>query len=138
MGKISVRHRRDIETYVSRDRLPPERAAGFSDAELNSRMTRYYPNEGESLNFFQVEIEPNGLVAPHAHTAAEVIYVTAGELRLGTQVAVPGTAVFIDAETLYGFTAGPQGCTFLNFRGVPAVGFITKDELMAKRSRVPA
>lgn len=138
MGKIAIRHQRDIETYVSRDRLPPERAAGFGESELNTRLTRYYPNDGESLNFFQVEVEPNGVTAPHAHTAAEVIYVTRGELRLGAQVAVPGTAVYIDAETLYGFTAGPEGCTFLNFRGVPTVGFITKEELMAKRTTTKA
>ena len=65
-------------------------------------------------------------------------YVTRGELRLGAQVAGPGTAVYVDAMTLYGFTAGPEGCTFLNFRGVPSVGYLTREEFLAGRAATPA
>jgi quercetin dioxygenase-like cupin family protein len=96
MGKISIRHQRDIPTYVAKDRMSPERDAQMTSGEVNSVVTRYYPNDGETLNFFQVEVEPNGEVGAHAHTAAEVIYVVRGELRLGAQTAEPGTAIFID------------------------------------------
>lgn len=56
----------------------------------------------------------------HAHSEAEIIFVTAGEIRLGTKFYGPGTAVAIAADTLYSFTTGPKGLSFINFRaGTP-------------------
>mgnify|MGYP003339391477 CR=1 FL=1 len=45
--------------------------------------------------------------------------------------------MFVDEYTLYGFVAGPEGCTFLNFRGVPAVGYLTKEQLADHRAGRP-
>lgn len=56
----------------------------------------------------------------HSHSEAEIIFVTAGEIRLGTKLYGPGTAVAIAADTLYSFTTGPKGLSFINFRaGMP-------------------
>ena len=52
----------------------------------------------------------------HSHTQDEIIFVTDGEIRLGTSVYGPGTALAIAANTFYGFTAGPAGLRFVNFR----------------------
>jgi hypothetical protein len=52
----------------------------------------------------------------HAHTEDEVIFVVSGELRLGSRRCGPGTAISIAATTMYGFTPGPDGLSFVNFR----------------------
>lgn len=52
----------------------------------------------------------------HSHSEDEIIFVTAGAMRLGARLVGPGTAIAIAADTLYGFTAGPEGLSFVNFR----------------------
>jgi hypothetical protein len=56
----------------------------------------------------------------HSHTEDEIIFVIDGEIRLGTKLYPPGTALAIAADTLYSFTPGPDGLAFINFRaGMP-------------------
>lgn len=56
----------------------------------------------------------------HSHSEDEIIFVTDGAIRLGGRLHGPGTALAIAADTLYGFTAGPEGLSFVNFRaGTP-------------------
>jgi hypothetical protein len=52
----------------------------------------------------------------HSHSEDEIIFVIAGEIRLGNKLYGPGTAVAIAADTLYSFTTGPAGLSFINFR----------------------
>jgi len=52
----------------------------------------------------------------HSHSEDEIIFVTAGQVRLGTRLYGPGTALAIAADTLYSFTPGPEGLSFINFR----------------------
>ena len=37
-------------------------------------------------------------------------------MRLGGKLVGPGTALAIAADTLYSFTPGPEGLSFVNFR----------------------
>jgi hypothetical protein len=52
----------------------------------------------------------------HSHSEDEIIFVIDGEMRLGTKPAGPGTALAIAADTLYSFSPGPGGLSFINFR----------------------
>jgi hypothetical protein len=52
----------------------------------------------------------------HAHPENEVIFVTEGRMRLGTRLFDRGTALAITADTLYGFSPGPEGVSFITFR----------------------
>lgn len=52
----------------------------------------------------------------HSHTEDEIIFVTDGQMRLGNKLVGPGTALAIAADTLYSFTPGPDGLSFVNFR----------------------
>ena len=52
----------------------------------------------------------------HSHSEDEIIFVTEGQIRLGARLYGPGTAVAIAADTLYSFTTGPKGLSFVNFR----------------------
>jgi hypothetical protein len=66
---------------------------------------------------------PPGLPAPadpqagvHSHEESEIIFITAGRMRLGNRQVGPGTAIAIEAGTLYSFLPGAEGLTFVNFR----------------------
>lgn len=52
----------------------------------------------------------------HSHNEDEVIVVTKGEVVLGARNFGPGTAIAVARQTLYGFKAGSDGVTFINFR----------------------
>ena len=52
----------------------------------------------------------------HSHTEDEIIFVTAGSMRLGARLVGPGTALAIATDTLYSFRPGPEGLSFVNFR----------------------
>jgi hypothetical protein len=106
----------------------------LSDGELDAELLHWFPSGDEQLQLFEVTMDADVTVAPHAHTHAEILLVTRGELRLGAQLAGPGTAVYIDPETLYAFRTGPEGCTFLNFRGVPRAGYLSRADLATRRT----
>jgi hypothetical protein len=56
----------------------------------------------------------------HCHSEDEIIFVTDGQIRLGNKLHGPGTALAIAADTMYSFTPGPEGLSFINFRaGTP-------------------
>jgi mannose-6-phosphate isomerase-like protein (cupin superfamily) len=132
MGRIRVSHSTDCEPVVGRDVLPPERHAELSDEELDSIHRDYFPRDGERLSLAESTFLPGTVVRPHAHNRDEIIYVTRGELRAGSHVLGPGDALYIDSHTLYGFTVGPEGCTFVNFR-VSRGQYIPKAELLEQR-----
>ncbi len=52
----------------------------------------------------------------HSHSEDEIIVVLEGSMRLGSRLVGPGTALAIAADTLYSFTPGPDGLSFVNFR----------------------
>jgi hypothetical protein len=59
----------------------------------------------------------SGTVIPlHSHSEDEIIFVTAGAIRLGSRLYGPGTALAIAAGTVYGFEAAATGLSFINFR----------------------
>lgn len=59
---------------------------------------------------------PGSTAGVHSHSEDEIIFVVSGDIRLGARLHGPGTAVAIAADTLYSFTAGPNGLHFINFR----------------------
>jgi hypothetical protein len=79
----------------------------------------------------------------HSHSEDEVIFITGGEMRFGTQVLPPGAALAISANAFYGFGVGPKGLSFVNFRaGRPSEirfkGGGTMDEVALWRDSVGA
>lgn len=61
-------------------------------------------------------VGPGGGAKPHSHSQDEVMYVLEGELQMGARRCGPGTVIYIEKDTQYGFTAGPEGVRFLNVR----------------------
>jgi quercetin dioxygenase-like cupin family protein len=131
MGRISIRQETDIQGVRPIDSTGPVQRDRLSKGELECVVRRFFPVEGERLELFEVEFQPDAAVQTHAHSASEIIYVTRGELLLGARRCGPGSAIYIDANTLYGFRTGPEGATFLNFRGDPRPDYLFKDDLVA-------
>lgn len=60
--------------------------------------------------------ETPGRSRAHTHSADEIIYVLDGTMRLGRRLLGPGTSLCIGGGTRYAQSAGPGGCSFLNYR----------------------
>jgi hypothetical protein len=57
----------------------------------------------------------------HSHSEDEVIFITDGQMRFGTRVLEPGSAIAISAHAFYSFGVGAAGLKFVNFRaGLPS------------------
>jgi hypothetical protein len=78
----------------------------------------------------------------HSHSEDEVIFVTSGQIRLGARLYGPGAALAIAADTMYSFTPGPDGLSFINFRAarpseIRFANGSTMDEVAYWRDRLP-
>lgn len=104
---------------LPRDAVPrtdsPNGTAGgmHADATCPDCEVWLHENSFPGMDAMSPEHAANGV---HSHEEDEVIFVTDGQIRLGARLYGPGTALAIAADTLYGFTAGPDGMRFVNFR----------------------
>jgi redox-sensitive bicupin YhaK (pirin superfamily) len=133
MGRIAIVRAEDAPRVFARDRYPEDLVQSFTEGERDSATSTYFPRADEGLELLEITFPPGAEIRPHAHASSEVVYVTKGEIHMGSQVCPVGTAVFIDSMTLYSFRAGPEGATFLNFRGEPGGAAFSKDQFMAQR-----
>ena len=69
--------------------------------------------------------EPNKVAPPHSHDQDEVIFIVEGSLTIGDQDRGPGTVIFVEKGTEYGFTVGGEGVRFLNIR--PGLATVTME-----------
>jgi quercetin dioxygenase-like cupin family protein len=134
MGKVSIVARTEAEQRsLARSGTPA--AAAFHERAYSVDKLPYFPHDGEALQLFHIDLGPGAHVEPHAHTEDEIIYLLRGEIHLGARVLGPGDALYVAAHTLYSFDAGPEGASFLNFRPTHTVGYLTKEEFLARRGR---
>ena len=133
MAKISIRQPEELVTYVARDSIPPERHGDYTEDELATVVTSYFPHADEDLELGLFSMPPHAVAQAHAHTASEIFYITAGSLEFGAQVCGPGSAIFVGDMVLYGLRAGPDGASFLAFRGETGSRIVSKDEYLAER-----
>lgn len=126
-------------TFAARQPAPDAKGGGHVHLLPNERVPRLYSDSTSpvggglhadsscptcSVWLHENSFPPPPAAAPvskpgvgiHSHTEDEIIFVTAGQIRLGTRLHGPGTAVAIAANTLYSFTPGPDGLCFINFR----------------------
>ena len=132
MGSIRIVAPETVDWQPVHRAVAPEIAARMSPAERDADVRILHPGSGE-LQLFEARIAADAEVSLHAHASDEIIYILEGELRIGRKRLGPGASVFVGAETLYGFRAGPQGVRFLNFRGDGNTSFITREEYLTAR-----
>jgi hypothetical protein len=105
-----------------------------SSEEIDGSSVRYHhPGSAEEPQLFEVRVDPYVVVKSHAHAEDEIIAVVEGELHLGAKICRVGSSIFVRGNTLYGFTAGPHGVRFLNFRPRMDNFYWTKAAVMARR-----
>jgi quercetin dioxygenase-like cupin family protein len=80
-------------------------------------VARKYYAQGESGFFVQVVRFPAGFeTPPHSHDHSEVFVVLEGGCVFDGQVMHTHDSTVVEADTKYGFTAGPDGVTLLVVR----------------------
>ena len=65
---------------------------------------------------YVVSCEPGYVAGTHSHDLDEVIYIVEGEMTMGEWACGPGTVIFLERNTEYGFTVGKERLRFLNIR----------------------
>lgn len=129
-----------LVAFTANGRQAESRAGGRVHLLPNDRVPRYAPQPGAAgasgglhanaecptcevwlhENSMPGMGEENALATAeggvHSHSEDEIIFVTGGAIRLGTKLHGPGTALAIAADTMYSFTPGPDGLSFINFR----------------------
>jgi quercetin dioxygenase-like cupin family protein len=137
MGTIRVVEDADIQWHGGNpEMIEKMRARGieFTPEELAGRTREHHLGSDTAPELFEVRFQPGTVVNSHAHLRDEIIFVTEGALILGSRVLTPGSSVYIAANTLYSFRAGPEGVHFVNFRPTAGAGYVSKEEFMAKRT----
>jgi mannose-6-phosphate isomerase-like protein (cupin superfamily) len=136
MAAIRFAHGGDL-VWLNSDAEPEEDSreaiAKLTERERNSSYAMHHPGGEDDLQLFEVKVPAGGGTEVHAHDESEIIYVVAGEMKVGAHTLRAGSSVHIPARTLYSFTAGDEGLRFLNFRARRDMTYITKDELMRDR-----
>lgn len=99
-----------------------------------TKVRYFHPGSETDLQLFESWVPAGDGAESHAHVEDEVIYVLEGELHLGRQRLGPGSSIYVPANTLYAFTAGPDGLRFLNFRARRDMTYMTKDAFLARRA----
>ena len=132
MGNVRIVESGSTDWKPVHQAVHPEVAKKMSSAERDADVNIIHPGGDNELQLFEASIAPNAKVSLHAHEADEIIYVLSGEMRIGRKKLGPGASVFVAGKTLYGFSAGPSGVRFLNFRGDANTSFITKEEYIKR------
>lgn len=133
MAQAPIRVHEDSSTkwIVIRDVSPnPDR---HPDRYLDSSYRVHEQGTDESLQLLEGKYLPDTFVDVHAHLHDEIIYVVEGEMVVGNKALKPGSSVFVAANTLYSFKAGPNGLRFLNFRPLDDRSHISKEDFLARK-----
>lgn len=132
MGKVSIVARAEAEGR-SLAKSGTAAAAAYHEQTYTVDKLPYFPQDGETLELFHIDLGPGAHIEPHAHTEDEIVYVLSGAIHLGARVLGPGDALYVAKDTLYSFDVGPEGCSFLNFRPTDKVGYLSKEAFLAER-----
>ena len=115
------------------DVYPDSLKERLTEAEVADTSVRLHHGLPGTLQLFEIRLEPNLQITTHAHADDEIIAIVEGELHVGRRVCGPGSSIFIPGNTLYGFTAGAEGCRYLNFRAQADSSYFGKDDFVEAR-----
>jgi len=96
--------------------MAEERGIELMEEFRGTSLVFHEPGDDQHPQLFELRFEPDSEVSVHAHEQDEIFYVVAGSMRLGNREIGPGSSVFVQGNTLYGFGAGKDGLQVLNFR----------------------
>lgn len=120
---------------VMGEAMPEDRRHGLSEGELLSEVCVHQIGTEDTPQLIQIKFPPNAMINPHAHEENEIIFVLAGELRLGNDILRAGSSVAVGGDTIYAFQAGPEGLEILNFRPRIDLTYMTRAEALERRRK---
>ena len=133
MKRVILHDSRSNPWVAMRDIASSEALAKLSDSEAGAQV-RFHDVAGTSpIQLFEIHYPANAQIKVHAHDEEEIIWVAEGEIRLGRRAFGPGSSVYIAANTLYSFSAGPDGLHMLNFRPRADYSMISPEEYAQRR-----
>lgn len=116
-----------------RDAYPPDVVQLISDRELDRTAVRWHhPGGGAEPQLFEMRLEPDTRLEPHAHEASEIIAVLAGSLVVAGSIYGPGASFLVPGGTVYSVASGPDGCRFLNFRSAADTTYFTARQALSR------
>lgn len=125
-GAAEIKGRGELLHYLGDAETRPDRpggcvhilAQGWTEHTEVTSHTLYLDSSCPccSVWLHRTRSDPGRFVAPHHHTEDEIICVAEGAMDLGARSIATGGAVGVGRETVYSFTSGAQGLTFVNFR----------------------
>ena len=86
------------------------------------------PGTDTDPQLVELRFHPGEVIELHCHDEPEIMYVLSGSMQFGSRMVGPGTCIYVDGGVFYGFTAGPEGVHFLNFRSHLDNSFHTPDQ----------
>jgi quercetin dioxygenase-like cupin family protein len=72
-----------------------------------------------AYSLVQVTAAPHTVIQRHKHTSDQVVWCVAGSMTQGNRLLEAGSGYFTPANQPYGFEAGPDGVTYIEFRHCP-------------------
>jgi quercetin dioxygenase-like cupin family protein len=72
-----------------------------------------------AFSLVQVTAAPHTVIQRHKHTSDQVVWCVAGSMTQGNKLLEAGSGYFTPANQPYGFEAGPDGVTYIEFRHCP-------------------
>ena len=117
MAKVRIRTGEELEWKTSGIRADNEAArAILEDGGPASAYRIREPGTDMDPQLVELRFHAGEVVELHCHDEPEIMYILKGSMKLGSRTVGPGASITIAGGTFYGFTAGPQGVHFLNFR----------------------
>jgi quercetin dioxygenase-like cupin family protein len=130
MGNVRIHSAEEIKWTTIRERGgdPAPTVYGYlAESELDSSMTFHEFGNEKELQLAELNFIPGAEAVIHKHDNDEIIYIVSGEMHFGNKVLKAGSSIYIQGNTFYGFTAGPEGLRVVNFRATADVSFHPKN-----------
>jgi quercetin dioxygenase-like cupin family protein len=96
--------------------ISDEERGKLRQGELQSAFRIREPGGDHNPQLVELRYEPNSEIRLHSHDEDEIIYVLSGAMRINNRSVGAGACLTIPGGVFYGFHAGPEGLTILNFR----------------------
>jgi hypothetical protein len=117
MAKVRITTPDKMPWQTSGLRKTPEQLALLPDGGPASGYKLRAPGSPEDPQLVELRYHPGEVIELHSHDEAEILYILGGSMQINNRTLGPGATLFIGGGVFYGFTAGPEGLHFLNFRG---------------------
>jgi quercetin dioxygenase-like cupin family protein len=124
MARVRLTTEEQQPWVVSGERSISEEERGkLRHGELTSSFRVREPGSDHNPQLVELRYQPGAEIRLHSHDEDEIIYVLTGEMRINNRVVGPGATLTVPGGVFYGFHAGEQGLTILNFRPRPDASF---------------